>query len=93
MRREGLANFGVLALTFADLTDYDRLQRGDIVALDTIHATLRSGEKTFTAAINSGERSVRLGHDLSPRQIDILLAGGVINWLRERLATGQRKSA
>ena len=90
---QNLANFGVLALTFADLTDYERLQRGDIVALDTIHATLRSGEKTFTAAINSGDRSVRLVHDLSPRQIDILLAGGVINWLRERLATGQRKSA
>ena len=77
--------------TFEALTPDE--QKIDIVALDTIHATLRSGEKTFTAAINSGERSVRLGHDLSPRQIDILLAGGVINWLRERLATGQRKSA
>jgi hypothetical protein len=30
---------------------------------------------------------ITLRHDLSPRQLDLLLAGGVINWLRERLAS------
>ena len=29
---------------------------------------------------------IALRHDLSPRQLDLLLRGGVINWLRERLA-------
>jgi aconitate hydratase len=30
-----------------------------------------------------------LRHDLSPRQADLLLAGGVINWLRARLEPGR----
>ena len=35
----------------------------------------------------AGKGTITLRHDLSPRQLDLLLAGGVINWLRERLAS------
>ena len=31
-------------------------------------------------------RTTAVRHDLSPRQVDLLLAGGVVNWLRKRLA-------
>ncbi|HKM64115.1 MAG TPA: hypothetical protein VJY39_16660 [Acidisphaera sp.] len=33
------------------------------------------------------KRPVALRHDLSQRQIDILLAGGIINWLRAHLGS------
>ena len=39
------------------------------------------------AALVGKRRRVRLRHELSPRQVDLLLAGGVINWLRERLGS------
>ena len=39
-----------------------------------------------TATVNRGRSTVRMRHDLSARQIALLLKGGVINWLRERNA-------
>jgi aconitate hydratase len=49
-----------------------------------VHAAVRSGREL--AATLNGAIRVTLRHELSPRQVDLLLAGGVINWLRQRLA-------
>ncbi len=52
-----------------------------------LHAALRAGQREIGATLDNGRRrSIALRHDLSPRQAKLLLAGGVINWLRERLA-------
>jgi aconitate hydratase len=39
-----------------------------------------------------GERRIALLHGLSPRQADLLLTGGVINWLRQRLAATAKET-
>jgi aconitate hydratase len=86
---QNLANFGVLPLTFADPADYDAIEQGDVVRLSGVHETLRSGRREFGATLEAAggaRRTIALLHDLSPRQVDLLLAGGVINWLRRRLA-------
>jgi aconitate hydratase len=87
---QNLANFGLLPLTFSDPRDYDGIAQGDVVRLSGVHEALRSGRRELDASLvaaDGARRTVRLLHDLSPRQADLLLAGGVINWLRERLAT------
>jgi len=81
---QNLVNFGVLPLTFAEPADYDTIERDDSIRLSGLHAALRSGRE-ISARLNGQERVVSLRHDLSPRQVDLLLAGGVINWLRTRL--------
>ena len=85
---QNLVNFGVLPLTFADPADYDRLEIGDIVEITGVRAALEAGADV-PASVNRGRWSLRLCHDLSPRQIDVLLRGGVINWLRERIGTAE----
>ena len=82
---QNLVNFGVLPLTFADPIDYDRLQQGDVVQLTSVRAALRAGRELSARLAGEG-REILLRHDLSPRQLDLLLDGGVINWLRQRLA-------
>ena len=82
---QNLVNFGVLPLTFADPADYDRLEIGDTVRIAGIAAALAAGPEV-AASVNGGRSTVALQHDLSPRQIEILLKGGVINLLRERKA-------
>lgn len=81
---QNLVNFGVLPLTFADPADYGRIGRDDVIRLSGVYGALRSGRE-ISAALASKEHAIPLRHDLSPRQVDLLLAGGVINWLRERL--------
>ena len=77
-------NFGVLPLTFVDPADYDRLELGDTVEIRDVAGTLATGYEVV-ATIRGGKERIRLRHELSPRQIELLLGGGVINLLRERL--------
>jgi aconitate hydratase len=55
-----------------------------------VHDALRPGRREFDASLvaagGGARRTVPLRHDLSPRQANLLISGGVINWLRERLA-------
>ncbi|MBZ5874547.1 aconitate hydratase [Chromohalobacter israelensis] len=80
---QNLPCFGVLPLTFADPADYDRVSQGQRLAIDDLPDQL-SGDGTIRASLD-GE-ALTLHHQLSPRQIEILSAGSVINWLRHRPA-------
>jgi len=48
-------------------------------------STAQRAGPDITAGLTSSARTIALHHTLSARQLDLLLAGGVINWLRERL--------
>jgi len=72
---QNLANFGVLALEFADPGDYDAVDQGDIVKITDIAEQLKAGD-TVHASI--GDKEVELRHRLSPRQVEMVLAGGRI---------------
>ncbi|HET7328195.1 MAG TPA: aconitate hydratase [Nocardioidaceae bacterium] len=79
---QNLANFGVLALEFTDGSQYDAVQSGDTLVLEDLHRGLTHGGE-ITARL--GDQQVQLRHRLSPRQVDMLLAGGVIPLLRQQL--------
>lgn len=80
---QNLVNFGILPLTFGDAADYDRLAVGDVLVLEHLDTALAAGTEIETSIAGHGER-LQLIHRLSPRQVAILRAGGLINWLRER---------
>jgi len=81
---QNLVNFGVLPLTFMDLADYDRLEQGDVIRVESIHAAIKSGPtipvKDLTRKLTFAAR-----HSLSDRQVDVYMAGGLINWKKGRL--------
>lgn len=81
---QNLINFGVLPLTFMDPADYDRLELGDVIEIADVSGALSKGDEV-QATRRGGKEKIRLRHDLSPRQIEILLEGGVINWVRTRI--------
>jgi len=79
---QNLVNFGVLPLQYANEGDHDTLAQGATLKLSGIHKALTSGD-TVTVETESGE-SVECKHTLSERQIEILKAGGLINWKRDQ---------
>ncbi len=82
---ENLVNFGVLPLTFADESDYGEIEQGDTLALSGVPDALRNGyELRLENRTKASELTLR--HGLSKRQVDVMLKGGLINWMRERLA-------
>ena len=78
---QNLANFGVLAVEFADPADYDRIDAGDELSVDGLPDALRAGaELTVRNPATNQDYLVR--HRLSPRQLAMVLAGGQIPLVR-----------
>jgi len=79
-----LINFGILPLTFADPAAYNRLEPGQELVFPELRARLTRGESIRVRQAASGvEWEMRC--DLSQRQREILLAGGMLNWLKQSL--------
>ena len=75
-----LINYGILPLTFADPDDYDCLTQGDELAITGVFAGLESGK--FTLLDKTTGKSFELTCALSPRQRDILRAGGLLAYTK-----------
>jgi aconitate hydratase len=84
---QNLVNFGILPLELVDEADYDRIEVDDVVAVSGIRDALAgdSDQLTLRNATQGTEYAVR--HRLSPRQVEVLLAGGLIPWLRDSAAS------
>jgi aconitate hydratase len=82
---QNLVNFGILPLVFADERQYDKLDDDAILKIDHPAEQLRGG-KTITVEHTSGHGSFEARHQLSSRQIEILIAGGIINWSKHHSA-------
>ena len=74
---QNLANFGILPLQFTDPKDYDDLEQGDVIELSDLPGQLVPGQPV-TATVPSSHRELQLAHQLSQRQIEMVLAGGRI---------------
>jgi aconitate hydratase len=78
IHRQNLVNYGILPLVFVEIGDYERLQKGDVLKASNLREALRKGDTIRLAC--DGEIAAR--HGLTPREVDIVLAGGLINWRR-----------
>jgi aconitate hydratase len=83
---QNLINFGVLPLTFADEAGHAGVDAGDELELSELPTALIAGE---TIVVRNRTRNTELEtrHALSPRQLEILILGGLVNWMKERLGS------
>ncbi|MBO0993802.1 aconitate hydratase [Bacillus sp. SD088] len=80
---QNLVNFGILPITFSQPNDYDLLQQGDILELNGLHEKLQNGNE-FTIGIKDRQEKILVQHSLSPRQMEVMLHGGIINWIKKK---------
>ena len=81
---QNLVNFGVLPITFESPSDFERVRPGDALRFDDAHRQIRSGPKLKLQleGENGVSSALEVRHDLSRRQVEVLMAGGLINWVR-----------
>jgi aconitate hydratase len=82
---QNLINFGVLPLTFIDFVDYEAIQAGDVLRLTDLRRVLAEGNELVVENVTQ-QHTFQVRHDMSPRQVKFLLRGGLISWMKERLA-------
>lgn len=81
IHRANLVNFGILPLTFVNAEDYNSVLPDDELKIENILNQLEESQTlTVTNATRGTQFAVR--HDLTGRQKDIILAGGMLNMMR-----------
>ena len=81
IHQANLINFCIVPIRFADAADYDRLQAGDELVIDDLLGAIRSSAQVkIRKSDGSFEFAGKL--ELSGRDRDILLAGGLLSYTR-----------
>ena len=76
-----LINAGILPLTFKNPADYDLLEQGHKLRLSDIGNGMQTG--TITLTDKTTGTTIALACDLTKRQADIVIAGGLLNYTKE----------
>ncbi len=77
-----LINAGILPLNFANPDDYDKITQGDELSLKGIKKAIINNEPAALVNLTTNEE-YEIKYDLSQRQKDIILAGGLLNYTKE----------
>ena len=80
---QNLVNFGIIPFLFADPADYDRIDENDEVAFHDLRRQIGEG-KNVTIQNRTREGEIELRCELSERQREVLLDGGLLNYLNKR---------
>lgn len=91
IHRANLINFGILPLTFVNEQDYDSLDFGDEWVIEDVHNQLKTKEHITVKNVTKG-KDFECAHNLTPLQVDIMLAGGALNYIK-RSAESEAKPA
>jgi aconitate hydratase len=76
-----LVNFGILPLIFADSADYESIDQEDKIEIKDVRNQL-APEKEIMASVTKKDGSVKefkLKHAMNQEDVDIVLAGGMLN--------------
>jgi aconitate hydratase len=85
---QNLVNFGIIPLTLQDPAEYDQISQGDVLRMTDLRKQIQGGNLVQVTNVTKNRRFAAT-HDMSPRQVEMVLAGGLINVMRERLGKGQ----
>ncbi len=83
IHRQNLANFGILPLTFADKADFDRIDQGDVLMGERLRESLTQGRPIEIRNTTKNE-TYETNHDLTEREIEMVLAGSQINVVKSQ---------
>ena len=83
IHRANLLNNGILPLVFTSAEDYEAAAEGEEIAIAGAPGQIRAAAEGAPVTATLGGREVKLLLDITPRQRDILLAGGLLNYIRD----------
>ncbi len=82
IHRRNLIAQGIVPLLFKDESDYDKAELGQTWRISGLHG-IAHGEDELDCEIRE-DGTIVLTHDLLPREREIVVAGGLIRYLREQ---------
>jgi aconitate hydratase len=85
IHRMNLVNFGILPVIFSDASGYDQLDLDDMVVMENAREQLAGSvlDRTLILKVPKKKLTLTVTHNLFPRMIEVILAGGLTNWTRD----------
>jgi len=83
IHRANLINFGILPLIFVNPKDYDLLKQEDVLELDLTQ--LQAGQ---VMPIRVQDKTIEVKNDLSPKELAVIRAGGLLNFVGQKRKQG-----
>ena len=78
IHKANLVNFGILPLEFVNKEDYDKISAGDKIIIENLIRFLRENK-------NIKIKDIELKYSLSDRDKEILISGGTLNYIKEKI--------
>ena len=78
IHRKNLINFGILPLLFDKEEDYTQIDQNDLLEMRDIRKTIKAGS-TIAVFNKTKNRTFQAKHNLNARELEEMLAGGLIN--------------
>jgi len=75
-----LINFGILPLTFAEPSDYDRVEQGDRVEIEVNPLPREMILRNVTK-----DEGYAVKHDLGEKEMEIMKTGGLLPWIKKKV--------
>ncbi len=85
IHRANLINAGILPFTFVNENDYDKINEGDELVVENIKEAVKNDKNITVVNKTTGER-IECSCELSERAKDIVLAGGLLSYTKEKLS-------
>lgn len=84
IHKANLVNAGILPLTFENEADYDCVSQGDKLELSGLRAAVKDKNSVVMKNATSG-KEITLKIELSEREREIILAGGLLDYTRSKI--------
>ena len=77
-----LINFGIIPMTLAEESDYDKIKEGDDLIIEGFADAVAGSDSAYVCV--NGKEKIKLNLNFSERQREILLAGGMLNYTKNK---------
>jgi aconitate hydratase len=88
IHKANLINFGIIPFEFENSSDFELLTQGTPITIENVVSNLKKGNKLMEAMADKDK--IMLKVDLTARQSEVLIAGGLLNYIRS--AQQQKRS-
>jgi ubiquinone/menaquinone biosynthesis C-methylase UbiE/3-isopropylmalate dehydratase small subunit len=83
IHRDNLINFGIVPMIFVNPDDYDDISEKDELRIDGAKDALITEQEVLVVKNLTKGTEYEVRHNLTPRQAKIIMAGGLLNYIRE----------
>jgi aconitate hydratase len=85
IHRANLINAGILPLNFVNEADYDNISLGDKLSVEGVIEDIKNGNELTVKNLTNG-KEIKVSCELSERAKEIVLAGGLLSYTKEKLS-------